>query len=395
MKVSPVSQPSINDKNSFMDKKIGQYVINELIGKGGMGKVYRGRDTMLNRDVAIKILPTDHAQDSTLAERFFREASTVASLDHQNIITIYNFDVQNDLRYIVMRFVQGETLRDIISRDGPLAPKRILEIVRQLSEALDYAHVKGVIHRDIKPSNIMVGHNDYVTLMDFGISKAFKSNQTTLTRHDQLVGTPEYMAPEQFTGGAITECSDTYSLSVVIYEMLTGNVPFTGDTPFAISHGHVYEPPPPPRKTNPHISSEVEHIILTGLAKRPEERYQTASELYADLVFAITGTAITRGKEKFKLVLADGTEHPLNSGVMRLGRARENDIMINDNLVSRHHAEIRNDAEGIVITDLGSANGTFVNGQKLTPHVARQLTAESEICLGTKICIRIKRDDFS
>jgi eukaryotic-like serine/threonine-protein kinase len=395
MKSTSDIQPISDCKDNLIGKQVGQYTLTRLIGKGGMGRVYCAHDTGLTRDVAVKILPVDNAQNNNLVERFIREANTSASLEHQNIISIYNVGIQDDLRYIVMRFVHGETLRDIINHSGALEPRRVLLIVRQLSEALDYAHSKGIIHRDIKPANIMLGVNDFVTLMDFGISKVlkeFRNNQTTLTSHDQLIGTPEYMAPEQFIGDPITACSDIYSLSVVIYEMLTGNVPFSGDTPFTISHGHIYEPPPSPRKINTRILPAVEQIVLNGLSKNPADRYQTASELYSDLSFAITGTATAHEKEKLKLVLSDGREQQLVAGTLRMGRTRENDIMINDNLVSRHHAEIKINAQGILIIDLGSTNGTFVNGQKLTPHIARQLTAGCEICLGAKSCLKIRRE---
>jgi len=386
-------------ESNLVGLMLDQYEISSFIGKGGMGEVYKARDTALNRDVAIKVITSKLACEAALIKRFKREAHMAASLEHSNIIPIYTIGMQDTMHYIVMRYVNGETLRNLINCTGHLPLKRIVEILRQLAEALSYAHSKNIIHRDIKPSNIMIGHNDFVTLMDFGISKPSQCNSfdgsMDATCADILVGTFEYMAPEQFTGGPATSSSDIYALGVVVYEMLAGRVPFPGLTPVAVSHGHVYEQPPSLLNLNPQLSAETEQIVLQCLNKHPDQRYQNASEFYSALKATIMmdGATEPAWTDNLKLVLDDGQFYKIKPGVMKIGRTDENEIMVNDQGVSRYHAEIRHNGSSLEIIDLGSTNGTFVNGQQLTAHIPRQLSRDSKICLGMKICMIVKQDD--
>ncbi|NBD36680.1 MAG: protein kinase, partial [Chloroflexi bacterium] len=347
--------------NDLIGQHFGQYKILAPIGEGGMGVVYRALDVELKREVAVKVLPLDLARDREFVARFMREAETAAGLDHPNIVTIYNVGHQDGIYYLAMQLLSGQALNQMLRQGEPLSPSRVVHIIKQLASAVDYAHERDIIHRDIKPANIMVGADDYVTLMDFGIAKAL--SRSKITRTGTMIGTPEYMAPEQFTGEPVDARSDVYALSIVLYEMLTGCVPFTGETPVAISHGHVYQQPTPLRHQNPHISPAVERVVLRGLAKRPEARYASAGALAQALQAALEGRESSETehlRRSLKLVLPEGREHALAPGILRLGRSSENDVGLADAKISRHHAEIRSDAHGSAIMDLDSANGTFV-----------------------------------
>jgi len=378
---------------NLIGKQFGQYQIISQIGQGGMGSVYQARDTRLAREVAIKILPPDLARDGEFVQRFIREANTAAGLDHPNIIAIHNVGTQDNLHYIVMRLAQGETLNELIRQSGALSLARALKIVEQLADALNYAHQRQIIHRDIKPANIMVGDNDRVTLMDFGIAKPISSK---LTRAGTMIGTPEYMSPEQFTGALVDSRADLYALGIVAYEMLTGCLPFSGDTPLTVSHKQVNEPPPSLRQYNPQIPIEVEQVIMRCLAKRPQERYQSANELSQALRAAVLGGGPAApapsppAADRLKLVLSNGQEHPLERGVINIGRAANNQLVVNDSRVSRCHAEIRSDARGMVIIDQGSSNGTFLNGQRLTPHTPYPLQPGAQIRLGPNVSMSVE-----
>lgn len=261
---------------SLIGKSIGQYEIIEEIGRGGMGTVYKAYQRSLNRYVAIKILPLSKAQDPEFVERFYREARTAAALKHPNILPVYDAGSTEDFYYIVMGYAEGGTLEDLI-RMGPLDIEIAIKIVVQLAEALEYAHSKGVIHRDIKPSNILLDEEGRPLLSDFGIAKALEG--TKLTQTGIIIGTPEYMSPEQGQGKKIDHRSDIYSLGVVLYEMLTGQLPFKADTPMGIIYKHISEPPPPIRKLRPDVPKWLEEIIMKALAKNPEDRFQKARDL--------------------------------------------------------------------------------------------------------------------
>jgi serine/threonine-protein kinase len=262
----------------MIGKTLGNYQIIEELGRGGMAVVYRAFQPSLNRYVAIKVLPPQFAFDQQFVERFQREAKAAAGLRHPNIVVIHDVGQHEGIYYIVMEHLEGRTLKQLIDQEGSLPPKRVARIVEQVGAALDYAHQRGFVHRDVKPSNIFVGKGDHTTLTDFGIAKAASETQH-LTREGTLMGTPEYMSPEQAGGGEVDPRTDLYALGVVLYHMLVGRVPFRGTTPHAVLHAVIYEPPPPPRQISPNISPAVESVILKAIAKRPEQRFQRGPDL--------------------------------------------------------------------------------------------------------------------
>jgi serine/threonine protein kinase len=274
-------------------RTIGNYQILEEIGRGGMAIVYRAYQPSLNRYVAVKVLPSQFAFDEQFVERFQREARAAAGLRHPNIVVIHDVGHQEGTYYLVMEYLQGRTLKQLIEEEGPLPQRRVARIVEQLADALDYAHQRGFVHRDVKPANIFVGEGDRVTLTDFGIAKAASETQH-LTRTGTLMGTPEYMSPEQAEGGRVDHRTDLYALGVVLYQMLVGRVPFSATTPHAVLYKHVHEPPPPPKQINPKLSSAVESLILRAVAKRPEQRFQRGRELTVAMQAALAGKAPAR-----------------------------------------------------------------------------------------------------
>jgi len=268
----------------------GRYQILAEIGRGGMGVVYQAHEPSLDRDVALKILPSYLAHDQQFVARFAREAQTAAQLDHPNIVAIYDVGRDGNTHYIAMQLLDGQPLSQLLRNTGPLAIKRTIHIATQIASALDYAHEHGLVHRDIKPANIMIGPDDHATLTDFGIARATEGTQ--ITRTGVMIGTPEYMAPEQVLGEPASASTDLYSLAVLTYEMLTGVTPHRGTEAHAVLHSIVYEPPPKPRSINPQITSAVEDVLLRGLAKKPEQRFSGGREFTSALQGALTGKTV-------------------------------------------------------------------------------------------------------
>ncbi|HSJ55816.1 MAG TPA: protein kinase [Anaerolineae bacterium] len=263
---------------NLLGQTIGNYQIRDELGRGGMAVVYRAYQPSLNRYVAIKVLPPQLTWDAQFVERFKREARAAAGLRHPNIVVIHDVGQEGDIHYIVMEYLEGLTLKDLIDREGPLPAQRAARIVEQVGAALDYAHQRGFVHRDVKPANIFVGEGDRVTLTDFGIAKA-AAEAEQLTRTGALMGTPEYMSPEQAIGEGVDHRTDLYALGVALYQMLVGQVPFHGTTPHAVLHNVIYESPPPPRRLNPAISPAVEGVVLKAIAKEPDRRFQRGAHL--------------------------------------------------------------------------------------------------------------------
>ena len=252
----------------------GRYSILDTIGEGGMAIVYRAKDMLLNRVVAIKVLRGQYASDSEFRERFRREAQSAAALSHPNIVNVYDVGEDSGSNYIVMEWVDGQTLNDIIMRDGRLTVDVVADYSVQILDALDHAHRSGVIHRDIKPHNILITRDGRVKVTDFGIARA--ASASALTEAGQVIGTVNYTSPEQARGASATAESDIYSLGVVMYEMLTGRLPFVGDTPVAVALKHVQEDALPLSVYNKAVPVEFERVVMKALAKDPQDRWHTA-----------------------------------------------------------------------------------------------------------------------
>lgn len=263
----------------FADK----YESFEEIGQGGFATVYRATDITLKRAVAIKVLDARlSTSESTTTKRFAREAQTVARLSHPHIIDVYETGQKHGRFFIVMPYLPGPALDKLIRQQGALPLDQVLRFSEQIGGALDYAHKNGLIHRDIKPANVILNEHGDAILTDFGIVKVIDAT-TDLTQTGASMGTPYYMAPEQWTASQVDARTDLYALGVMVYQMLTGQMPFTGDTPHRIMYGHLSETPPPPEKLNPTLSPAVGRVLLKMLSKAPAQRYQTAAEFCADL----------------------------------------------------------------------------------------------------------------
>ncbi|MGE5265364.1 MAG: serine/threonine-protein kinase, partial [Acidobacteriota bacterium] len=281
---------------------IGPYRIIEPLGQGGMATVFKAYHAMLDRYVAIKALHPAFKEDPTFLTRFEREARIVAKLDHPNIIPIYDFAEHEGTPYLVMRYIEGETLKSLLVQQ-PMPLERVLEILRPVTDALSYAHSQGVLHRDIKPSNILLSNDGHIYLTDFGLARTTQPGSSTLSR-DMLIGTPQYISPEQAKSESVDERSDIYSLGVVLFEMLTGRVPFSADTPYSVIHDHIYSPLPMPSSINPKLSPEIERVVLKALAKDPDARYRDARDLLQALELA---SRIRPSKSGRSSVMKSGT----------------------------------------------------------------------------------------
>ena len=265
-----------------------RYELMEKIGEGGMAVVYKARCTFLDRWVAIKILRDQYANNPEFVDRFQREARAAARLAHPNIVSIYDVGEDQGRHFIVMEYVQGENLKDYLSRRGPLAPQTVAEMGQQVAAALAHAHCRGIIHRDIKPHNLLVSPEGQVKVTDFGIARAAAAS--SLTETGVVLGSVHYFSPEQAQGGAVDARSDTYALGVVLYELLTGVPPFTGDSPIAIALSHLDSEPPAVAELCPHVPEDLEQAIMKAMAKDPAHRYQTAGELNRALAPAASRT---------------------------------------------------------------------------------------------------------
>lgn len=263
----------------------GRYRLVELLGRGGMGEVWRAYDTATNRMVAIKLLPPHLAQDNTFVQRFRREAETAAQLNNPHVIPIHNYGEIDGRLYVDMRLIDGRDLQDVLA-DGPLEPGRAVRIVEQVATALHAAHKTGLVHRDIKPSNILIDEDDFAYLIDFGIARG--ADQTAITSTGGVIGTLHYMAPERFSTGHADARSDIYALACVLYECLTGNRPFSGDSLEQQLAAHLTMPPPRPSTANPRLPPGFDSVIAKGMAKDPAQRYATTSELARAASNAIT-----------------------------------------------------------------------------------------------------------
>ena len=267
-----------------------RYQLIAHLARGGMADVYQGHDRLLNRKVAVKVLHSQLSNDEAFVKRFRKEAQAAANLTHPNIVGIYDWGQLDTTYFIVMELVEGRSLREVLRSEGTLLPRRAVEIAADVSAALSVAHRAGLVHRDIKPGNILLAPDGTVKVTDFGIARAWDDSQE-LTRTGAVMGTATYFSPEQAQGSTADERSDVYSVGVVLYEMLAGAPPFRGDNPMAVAYQHVSSPASPPSAVNPDVPASLDGIVLTAMAKAPEERYQTAEEMRQDLWAALQGRA--------------------------------------------------------------------------------------------------------
>jgi len=275
----------------------GRYQVGELLGYGGMAEVHKGRDLRLGRDVAIKMLRTDLARDATFQERFRREAQNSAALNHPAIVAVYDTGEEisstgEKLPFIVMEFVAGRTLKEVLAAEQRIQPRRALEMIADICAALEFSHRHGIIHRDIKPGNVMVTPNGQVKVMDFGIARALASGATTMTQTSAVIGTAQYLSPEQARGESVDARSDVYAAGCVLFELLVGHPPFVGDSPVSVAYQHVREEPKAPSDINRDVPPDVDAIVLKALSKNPLNRYQSAQEMRADALRAVAGRPV-------------------------------------------------------------------------------------------------------
>jgi beta-lactam-binding protein with PASTA domain/predicted Ser/Thr protein kinase len=269
----------------------GRYRVIRRLGSGGMANVYLAEDEELGRRVAIKVLDDRHAKDEQFVERFRREAKNAASLSHPNIVSIYDRGEAEGTFYIAMEYIEGRSLKELVVARGPLAIGQAVAYARQILGAIRFAHRKGIVHRDIKPHNVLADSDGRLKVTDFGIARAGAASQ--MTEAGSIIGTAQYLSPEQARGAPVDQRSDLYSVGVVLYELLTGSVPFTGDTPVEIAMKHISTVPEPPSARRPEVPNDLDLVVLRALAKDPKERFQSAEEMDAELARVAAGLPVT------------------------------------------------------------------------------------------------------
>ncbi|AVL99182.1 Stk1 family PASTA domain-containing Ser/Thr kinase [Gordonia iterans] len=310
-----------------------RYELGETLGFGGMSEVQFARDLLLHRDVAIKILRPDLARDPMFYLRFRREAQNAAKLNHPTIVQVFDTGEADTpdgpLPFIVMEYVDGETLRDILRSDGPIPQRQAMTWMADVAAAMDFSHRAGIVHRDMKPANVMIDHQGAVKVMDFGIARAMDDTSATMTQTSAVMGTAQYLSPEQARGIKVDPRSDIYSMGCVLFELITGEPPFTGDSPIAVAHQHVHEDPRRPSQVNPDVSPELDSVVMKAMSKNPANRYQTSAEFRSDLIKVLAG-----GKPSAPMLLDDDLDddslETVPQGVLGAGRRRRDDSRSDD-----------------------------------------------------------------
>ncbi len=299
----------MNDRMLTRDRVLsGRYRVEAEIGRGGMARVYRATDTVLGRTVAIKVLDTEQASDHSFVDRFRREARAAARLNHPGVVAVFDTGSDDGVHYIIMEYVHGRTLGQVVAEEGPLPPDRAAAIATSVAEALSFAHAEGLVHRDVKPANVMLTDSGRVKVMDFGIARVVSAH--TLTQTAKVFGTAAYLSPEQAQGQRVDGRSDVYALGVVLYEMLTGRAPFAADSPVALAFKHINEEPAPPSSVRRGIPAGLEAVVMRALAKDPDARYPGAAEMATALgpFAAAAGAAGAAGvTTEPRVVLPDST----------------------------------------------------------------------------------------
>ncbi len=339
----------------------GRYTILEEVGKGGMAHVYKAQCNVLNRTVAVKMLRNDLEGDEEFVNRFNAEAQAAAGLAHPNIVSIYDVGEENGIYYIVMEYIEGITLKEYIKSKGKLSSLESAEISSQICAALTVAHEKNIIHRDIKPHNIMVTGNGLIKVTDFGIARA--SNNATMQVGDSILGSVHYISPEQARGGYIDCRSDIYSLGIVLYEMLTGKVPFESESPIAIAMKHLEEMPVAPQALVPDVSGELQEVVLKAISKETRKRYQTVSSMKSDLDVIINMLKAPSQEAVSVSTTADNSENMENTTVIPLvsnyrEKVETTPVKADDNIQNEEEATISD-----VVIDYDSGN----NGNNSAP----------------------------
>lgn len=293
----------------------GRYTVESLIGSGGMANVYKAHDNMLNRTVALKVLKEEHRGDMEFVRRFEREARAVLSLSHENIVRSYAAGEDGDISYIVLEYVEGSTLKELIKSDGPMSPKVAVNIMCQVLDALSHAHQKGIIHRDVKPQNVIITPRGRAKLTDFGIARDVAATTRTFTGSNVVMGSVHYISPEQARGEDVTAASDIYSCAIMLYEMLTGQVPFGGDNSVAIALKHLQEDITPPSELNPRVPRALSDVVVKAAGKEPSQRYPSARQMKYDLL-----RALREPHGKFARIYNhdEHGKHRMNHGVMNI-----------------------------------------------------------------------------
>jgi serine/threonine-protein kinase len=383
--------------SDWSGRTIGGYQIAEEIGQGGMAVVYRAYQSQLERWVAVKILRATEARGEEFLTRFRREARAVAALRHPNILTVYDYGEERGTAYIVMEYVSGGTLKDCLAGQ-PMEWPDAATLVMPVGRALSYAHSQGVVHRDVKPANVLLARPNWPLLADFGLVKLI-GHQRGITRPGVSIGTPAYFSPEQAAGDDVDHRSDIYSLAVILYELLTGRLPFVAHSPVEMMLRRLHEPPLPPRQFNPCVSSQMEAVILRALARDPGARYPTMEALLEDLARmpGATGRAVLSPSQATvpagsttrlgSISPVDGPRLVVTGTGAVLLLPQQEEVMIGradphvsrqpgvdlgphgagQAGVSRNHARLLRSPDGWMLEDLNSTNGTSVNGAPLAP----------------------------
>lgn len=369
-----------------------RYEVHDLIGKGGMAEVYKGRDTVLKRDVAIKVLLSQFSGDESFTQRFQTEAQAAAQLRSIQAVGVYDAGEDDGTYFIVMELVSGSNLKTILRKSGVLPPRVVVDIAYQVCVALKEAHAAGIVHRDVKSSNIMVTRKEsgppLVQIMDFGIAQAGHLGNG---QDDQglIMGTAHYISPEQAEGKSVTSASDLYSLGVVMYEASTGRLPFIGGGTDHIVEQHLNEIPIPPQHLQELVDDDLNDIILKAMEKSPEDRYQSAAEMMADLDAYLQNPSHPHRKLNYPAFWAIGFVRAPEGlvGTFRkiegpcvIGRGSEADVSVPDQTVSRSHARLTPRGMFLEVEDLVSSNGTLVDGVEL--HGSKLCSAGADLDLG-------------
>ncbi len=350
-----------------VNESLENYRIIKEIGRGGMARVYLGQNNEKEPStVAIKVLD-DFLNDSEYTKRFKREAMICQKLSHPNIIKVLSFGSSNDSNFLVMEYVDGHDLSYFIKNHNRLSITQVINVFVKLLAALHYSHTLGVIHRDIKPQNILIGKNNEIKITDFGIAKISSSNELTNV-HETIMGTTAYMSPEQIKSQEIDQRTDIYSLGIVVYEMLSGSIPYNHDTPWAVVKGHLYDTPKPLNEQRNDVPDYLISIINKSISKEKEDRYLNVMEIILDL----KNKKIRKIPKRESAYLEDektNNHYELHYNEVFIGRKEINHIVLKDANTSRRHAKIKKENGSFVLEDLESMNGTYVNGIRVQSKV--------------------------